>query len=209
MAADIDNASNRVLGIDFGTVRVGIAVSNSNLTVATPHSIINRLNAIDTIKSISHEYQLNKAVVGIPIHNSNNIQPIGTELFRRILDLGLTADSSELIDLKTSLSNAKPNPPLNGSMSTSGDSEKLSLTNTGKDKAVRGEKDFFLDIFEFAVELVESVHLIVKFYDEKFTSKIAKSAGKINKVPDKKQKGRLDDLAATIMLQGWLDSIRP
>ncbi len=208
MAAEIDNVSNRVLGIDVGTVRVGIAVSNSNLTVATPHSIIDRSYAIDSIKSIAYEYRLITAVVGIPIHNSNNIRPIGTELFRSILDLGLAAGKSEVGNLKASLRDWQPKSPLNGSEWTSGDSQKIFQTNSGKDKVEPAKKDFFLDIFEFAVELVESVHLTVKFYDEKFTSKIAKSAGKINKVSDKKQKGRLDDLAAAIMLQGWLDSIR-
>jgi putative Holliday junction resolvase len=181
MVADKSGGSSRVLGIDFGKVRVGIALSDSGLTVATPHSIVNRKEALRSIKSITQDYLITTIVIGIPVHNTNNRNPIYPDLFRRLLKYGLSANSEVSEELKNLLELNKKMP------------------------AENIEKDLLVEIFKLSLDIVEILKLNVEFYDEKFTSKIVKDVAKLLNVNEKKQKGKLDDLAASVMLQSWLD----
>jgi putative Holliday junction resolvase len=60
---------NRILGIDYGDVRVGLALSDLTCTIARPFKTLN-YNDMDDLLSqlfkISEENQVNKIVVGIP-----------------------------------------------------------------------------------------------------------------------------------------------
>jgi putative Holliday junction resolvase len=55
----------RYLGIDFGSKRVGIAVSDEEGKMAFPHSVIlNRDNLTEEVEKIIKEKKINKIVIG-------------------------------------------------------------------------------------------------------------------------------------------------
>ncbi len=61
----------RVIGIDLGSKRIGVALSNSDLTVATPYDVIQRADKVEkdhiAILNIVAEWEVNKIIVGLPI----------------------------------------------------------------------------------------------------------------------------------------------
>lgn len=65
--------SGRRLGIDFGDVRIGLAISDSSGLLASPLSTLNNVG-IDTVVSeivdLAEEYEIAAIYVGLPIHLS-------------------------------------------------------------------------------------------------------------------------------------------
>lgn len=62
---------NKVMALDVGTKRIGVALSDYLLISASGHSCVLRqpeTAAIDTIKKIAKENNVNKIVVGLPIN---------------------------------------------------------------------------------------------------------------------------------------------
>ena len=67
--------TGRLLGIDFGTVRVGIAICDEGQSIANPHEVYNRRN-----EKLDQEFYLKLVketgavgfVVGLPIHMSGD-----------------------------------------------------------------------------------------------------------------------------------------
>ena len=61
----------RVIGLDLGSKRIGVALSNSDITVATPYEVIKRADNIEkdhiAILKIALEWEVNKIIVGLPI----------------------------------------------------------------------------------------------------------------------------------------------
>lgn len=74
----VDNSSSipnqgRILGIDFGTVRVGVAVSDDRQHLASPLETYQRVSrAADQtfFRRLTDEYQVTGIVVGLPLHMS-------------------------------------------------------------------------------------------------------------------------------------------
>ena len=62
----------RILGLDHGERRIGVAVSDSTGTIATPHSVIDRRHAdvASVLRSLVDEYGVELVVVGLPVHLS-------------------------------------------------------------------------------------------------------------------------------------------
>ena len=61
----------KVMALDIGTKRIGIALSDYLLVLATGHSYIQRIpesKAIDEIKKIAKENNVKKIVVGVPLN---------------------------------------------------------------------------------------------------------------------------------------------
>lgn len=68
-------AQGRLLGIDFGTRRVGLAVSNPEQTMAGALEIIQRSNPATEsrrLKQIVQEYRVVGLVVGLPVYASGD-----------------------------------------------------------------------------------------------------------------------------------------
>ena len=68
----------RLLGIDHGTKTLGIAVSNSDWTIATAVSTIkrNKLNSdIKQLMSIFDQYQITGLVMGWPLNMDGSVGP--------------------------------------------------------------------------------------------------------------------------------------
>jgi putative Holliday junction resolvase len=133
----------RVLGIDPGERRIGIAVSNEDRTVATPLEVVTVTEAFDhrrRIGAIAAEWEVVGLVVGLPRH-------------------------------------------LDGREGTSAE-------------AARAEGD----------ALGDTTGLPVAFYDERLTSVTAERSLTASGVPASKQRGKVDMLAAAVLLQAFLDS---
>ena len=62
---------HKVMALDVGTKRIGIALSDFLQVIATPHSFISRIpeeKAIEEIIRIAKENRVEKIVVGIPLN---------------------------------------------------------------------------------------------------------------------------------------------
>ena len=62
----------RVLGLDPGERRIGVAVSDATGTIASPHSVIDQRHAdvAESLRRLIDEYEVELIVVGLPVHLS-------------------------------------------------------------------------------------------------------------------------------------------
>ena len=66
---------SRVIGIDYGSRRIGISLSDPLKIIATPHSVIDRQktsNYISELKNIITAYEVDSIVVGLPFNMKGN-----------------------------------------------------------------------------------------------------------------------------------------
>jgi len=67
------NARSRLLGVDYGTVRVGLAVSDQERRIASPLTTYTRRgNEQDAryFKTVVEEQEIARIIVGLPVHLS-------------------------------------------------------------------------------------------------------------------------------------------
>lgn len=57
---------SRVLGVDFGTKRVGLAISDGLGLLASPLDVVTRERVVDFVREIAIEMEVSKIVVGLP-----------------------------------------------------------------------------------------------------------------------------------------------
>ncbi len=71
--------ATRVLGVDLGTRRIGLALSDPTRTVASPHSVIHRSGDVvrdhRTIVELAREVGAGTIVVGLPLSLSGRTGP--------------------------------------------------------------------------------------------------------------------------------------
>jgi len=63
--------NERIAGIDYGTVRIGIAVADTSVRIASPHGNYQRRTvALDAayFQELASEEQIGRFVVGLPVH---------------------------------------------------------------------------------------------------------------------------------------------
>jgi putative Holliday junction resolvase len=133
----------KILGLDVGQVRIGIAISDATQTIAQSRNFIKRSNIKDdlrSIKSIVEENDVGLIVIGLPLN-------------------------------------------MDGS--------------SGKQAEA---------ILEFKDIIAKEINLPIETYDERLTSKQAESILIEGDISRKKRKGKIDALAAVLILQGFLDS---
>jgi len=64
----------RIIGLDAGTKRIGISVSDALGIIATPVPAIARDNkSVETIKELCKKYGVKKIVIGLPKHMNGTI----------------------------------------------------------------------------------------------------------------------------------------
>lgn len=84
--------AGRVIGIDLGSRRIGLAVSDSGQTVATPTAVITRSGdtAVDhkAVASVVEEYGAVGAVVGLPLSLSGSSGPAAAAVREEVEALG-------------------------------------------------------------------------------------------------------------------------
>ena len=80
----------RLMGIDYGTKRVGIALSDSNGTMAFPHSVIpNGTPLVKAIESIAKEKGVEKIIIGHSLGRDGEPNRVHGEVEDFIQDLTL------------------------------------------------------------------------------------------------------------------------
>ncbi len=137
----------RVMGLDYGKSTVGVAISDSMGLTAQPIETITRKGekklrtTYARIRELIEEYQVEKIVVGLPLH-------------------------------------------MNGEKG---------------DRAIKSE--------EFAAELETKVGLSVELIDERMTTVSAERVLDEGKVKKQDQKAYVDKLAASFILQAYLESV--
>lgn len=65
----------RLLGLDYGTKRVGLALSNFAQTIASPHELLQRRDDRQDARHLQktvREYDVKGLVVGLPVHMSGD-----------------------------------------------------------------------------------------------------------------------------------------
>tara|TARA_B100000700_G_scaffold318632_1_gene412147 strand:- start:428 stop:880 length:453 start_codon:yes stop_codon:yes gene_type:complete len=133
----------RALGIDFGSKRIGIAISNEEMTVATPISCIHRRSKKredhQLIMDLAKEWEAEILVVGLPRSLDGDLGPAAKNIIQE-------------------------------------------------------------------VELLQrNIGLPVETFDERFTTVTARQVLRDQGIPEKEQKDLIDQVAASIILQTWLD----
>jgi putative Holliday junction resolvase len=72
-------AATRILGVDLGSSRIGLALSDPTTTVATPHSVLQRSGDVDAdrraIVAAARESDAATIVVGLPVSLSGRKGP--------------------------------------------------------------------------------------------------------------------------------------
>ena len=57
----------KVLAVDYGTKRVGLAVGDENLKIVSPKGVIKSEKAVEKIKEIVKESNVGKIILGFPL----------------------------------------------------------------------------------------------------------------------------------------------
>ena len=96
----------RILGIDYGEVRVGLSLSDLTQTIANPFKTIiykSADNLLDQLKEIIDENEVEKLVVGVPYNmkGEDTKQTLKVKEFISFLESNLSYDI-ELIDERLS-----------------------------------------------------------------------------------------------------------
>lgn len=140
----MENELRKIMAIDSGAERIGVAISDLTATIANPFTIIKHV-------------QRNKdaeRIVAIALENSVKLIVIGQAFY----------------------SNGEPNP-------------------SGRKSA------------RLADAIMQLTDTPIILWDEHESTQLARKASKEMGVKKKKQNSHMDDLAATIILQSYLDSL--
>jgi putative Holliday junction resolvase len=88
------NIEDRALGLDYGDKRIGIAVSDTTLTIASPLIILESHNVFPKLLRIIEEYVVTVIVVGKPVsmsgdNNNSQLQKVKkfVEKLRTLTDM--------------------------------------------------------------------------------------------------------------------------
>ena len=133
----------RILGLDLGTKRIGIAISDDTETLASGRGFFERLSPeedLDYFRQLIDEEQIEKVVLGLPKNMDGSLGP----------------KAQETLDFKADLENV--------------------------------------------------INLPVDTFDERLTSVEAERVLIDANLSRKKRKGIIDQQAAVLILQGYLDS---
>lgn len=58
---------SRVIGLDYGTKRVGVALSDHTRTIASPWGVVSRREAAEVLEGLIEEEGVELVVVGVPV----------------------------------------------------------------------------------------------------------------------------------------------
>lgn len=134
----------RILAVDHGEKRIGLAISDESGTIANPLYVIPHIS--------------------------------------RIVDAAQVAERASAHDVQTIIIGQ-------------------SFDDDGKPNKAGSRAA------KFAEALRQQTSLPVELWDEAFTTQDARSARRVMGVSRKKRSGHLDEMAATVLLQSYLDSL--
>lgn len=90
---------NRILGIDYGGARIGIAVSDPLGIIASEMCVLQNINneeVLTNLKEIIDYYKISKIVLGLPL-NMNDTEGFQAEIVREFGNLLTTTFNLEVI----------------------------------------------------------------------------------------------------------------
>ncbi|HEY4643154.1 MAG TPA: Holliday junction resolvase RuvX [Bacteroidota bacterium] len=74
------SGAKRILGLDYGTRRIGVSVSDPFLTIAQGvGTFIHSAKVIEEIQALVDRYDVGLIVVGIPFHQGGRISEVGLQ----------------------------------------------------------------------------------------------------------------------------------
>lgn len=76
-----------ILGFDFGEKRIGVAIADEGMKIATPHTVLNvknRQKTLEEIRNLIREYSASKVVVGLPKTLKNEIGPAAKKVIDQV-----------------------------------------------------------------------------------------------------------------------------
>jgi putative Holliday junction resolvase len=79
----------RILGIDYGIKRTGIAISDPLGIIASPLETVNTVNLIDYLLKLIENEKISDLVIGIPLNSKNKLFDIEKEIKKFILKIKL------------------------------------------------------------------------------------------------------------------------
>ena len=101
-SAVVSDEPRRILAIDYGTKRVGLAISDDLQCTARPLLILERTNRgefLKRLRSICREYGVARILLGHPLHLSGDSSPMAEETSRFAArlqkDLGIDVELSD------------------------------------------------------------------------------------------------------------------
>lgn len=143
MAGKTETAHGRVLGLDYGTERIGVAMCDGLRVAASPFEVLEARSKdlIARIVEIVEEFEISEIVVGLPTSLSGEEGPSALGA-RRLAD-----------------------------------------------------------------QVASAVEVTVQLFDERFTSKMAESSMLSGGVKRRDRRDRVDKVAASIMLQSYIDRL--
>jgi putative Holliday junction resolvase len=134
------NKQTRVLGLDYGDQRIGIAVADATLSIASPLITLASHNVWPKLLQIIKDYNVDTIIVGKPVSMS-----------------GLSNNSQ------------------------------------------------LLKVEKFAEKLIQITKTKIIFWDERLSTSASQKYINEAKMSKNKQKQIIDKVAASFILQGWLD----
>ncbi len=140
------NDFTRIMALDVGDSRTGIAISDPLKITSQPLKTVESNKAIKEISNLVKEYQITSIIVGLP----------------KLLNGNMGEQANKV---HTFINKLKPNLPI-----------------------ILGKQ------------------VMVEYWDERLTTKQALKVITGSKLKNRKKKGILDKLSATIILQSYLDS---
>lgn len=86
----------RALGIDLGSKRIGVAVSDRTGTIASPLTVISRSGSVrrdhDTLAALAVEEEVEMIVVGLPLNMNGTLGPAAQAAMREAKALATVVD---------------------------------------------------------------------------------------------------------------------
>lgn len=114
---------SRILGIDFGEKRLGLALSDESRTLASPLDVYERTDRerdLEFLRNLVAQYQITEIVLGLPVNMDGSLGPKAEQVleFKRLLeehlklpvstfDERLTTVEAERVLLQANLSRKK------------------------------------------------------------------------------------------------------
>ncbi|MGL4595859.1 MAG: Holliday junction resolvase RuvX [Thermoguttaceae bacterium] len=80
-----ETQSGRVAGIDYGTVRIGIAISDQDRRLSSPYEMVIRTTErreADYFRRLVNEERITRFAVGLPLHISGDLSEKAQEVLR-------------------------------------------------------------------------------------------------------------------------------
>lgn len=124
----------KVLALDYGKKRIGLATGDMSLRIASPHGVVDSKNlafAITKIVDFCEDWEIKAIVVGLPIgmdENEKNEMSMNVRHFVKKLEMGLkSSENPEINAIKVNLFDERLS-------SFEADRLMISAGKTGRDK---------------------------------------------------------------------------